>query len=239
MKKSFVFMIAAVLFVCLLAGCTVIPAPTTSIPKQEAPEVSVPVEQPTVDIPSEAQPMTVRPLPVTVDVENLTDCTLAVSLKPSDFVTAEDGTVSLTATVYVHDLYDMVDMSMLQEGDEIEILGETVTVDSLERTENGVVLINGGLDVGGHEFVTEDNTVYFERGYSDVRSYYSIGEVTLPVSSVFLFTDMADLDNEPVVYGLTELLAKADTIMDHFVPHNTKLIVEAGVVTHMQRVYMP
>lgn len=246
-NKCFLLPVVVLLLIALTA-CTGMqqpladPAPEVPVetPMDLAdPEPEVMEETPQDSLPPVEAPAVVMPLPQTVDLENLSDCTLAVSFIPDDFSMDADGNVSASVTVYVYDLYDMVDMSLLAPGGEIVVSGETVAVETVERNEAGTILLNGGLDQGGLEFATSDHTVYYEIGYSDARSYYPVGSATLPVSSQFLFTDAADLDHDPVVYDLTQWMEQKDDIMDHYVPRNTTIVLENGMVTEMERVYIP
>ena len=142
-------------------------------------------------------------------------------------------------TVFVYDLYDMVDIAGMKEGDTILRGREEVLISSVERRESGLILINGGLEEGGFELYTEENTVYYERGYSNVKSYYELGKVSLPLSPGFVYRDASDLDKEPVCYRAEDLLNNEEVMGHYFSAHNTTLQIEDGYVTEMTRVYIP
>ena len=188
---------------------------------------------------TDTEPIVVAPLPVTIDMEQLDNCTVAISLEEGGVYADDTGAIQMDVTVFVYDLYDMVDIALLEEGDIITIWEKEVRVDSIERNENGTVSINGGLDKGGHEFHTDDNTVFYESGYSDVKSYYELGKATLNVSAEFTYTDASDLDNDPVVYPLGEFLKAAEGMNYYFNPNNTTITIQDGVVVEMTRVYTP
>ena len=177
----------------------------------------------------------IMPLPATVDVNNLSDCMVAVSFEKEDIVA--DEAVQLKVKVWTYDLYDMVDISMLEEGSVIQIRGEDVQVESVEVTDLGVV-INGGLDNGGYELRTDENSVYYEIGYSDVLSYYEVGEATLPVAEDFVFIDSSDLDKGEVSYTMDDLQNNEEIYFD-FNANNTKVVIEEGEIIVMERVYTP
>ena len=141
-------------------------------------------------------------------MNNLTDCTVAVSFDKGDAYVDENGVMQLKVKVYTYDLYDMVDISMLTPGDTIILRGEEVLITDLVRTEYGSVQINGGLDVGGYELITNENTAYFEIGYSDVKTYFELGETTIKVSGDFIFTDKMDLDKGEVTYYPEDFLTE-------------------------------
>ncbi|MBP3592992.1 MAG: hypothetical protein J6J44_00545 [Lachnospiraceae bacterium] len=172
-------------------------------------------------------------------MSHLDNCTVAVSFNKGDAYVDDNGIMQLKVKVYTYDLYDMVDIALLKEGDTIILRGEEVLVNSLVRTEHGSVQINGGLDVGGYELITNENTVYFETGYSDVKAYYELGEATLPVSESFTFTDKMDLDKGTVTYYPGDFLADEAGIFYSFTPDNTSIVIQDGQVISMERIYTP
>lgn len=180
----------------------------------------------------------VSPLPVTIDMNNLDNCTVAVSFEQGDAYVDDTGIMQMDVTVYDYDLYDMVDIASLKEGDILVIQGQEVTITSLERTENGL-LINGGLDSGGYELRTDEDTVWYESGYNDAKSYYELGEATIQVSADMIFYDNSDLDKGEVMYYPGDLLTDDADIMYHFVPNNTSIVIENGMIIEMHRSYMP
>jgi len=219
MKKYLVIIMAAC---CLLSGCGMV---------AHAPQA-------TEEVPA-ASAVVVNPLPVALDMGTLNNCTVSVSIDKGNIYMDDTGTMRIMFTVYTYDLYDMVDIAALKEGDSINILGENVELSSIERRDNGNVIINGGLDVGGHELRTDESGVFYEVGYNDTKSYYAIGEADFGVSPDFVFTDGFDFDNPPVTYYAGDLLTENNGIFHHFVPHNTKIVIENGEIIAMERVYMP
>lgn len=183
--------------------------------------------------------VTVSPLPCTIDMNALDNCTLAVSFEKGDAYVDDTGAMRLDVTVYTYDLYDMVDMATLKEGDTMVISGENVLVESLERLESGAVLINGGIENGGYDFGHSESGVYFEHGMSDVKSYYPIGEASIKVSADFELIDNSDLDKGEIIYYPGDFLTDDAGIFYHFTPNNTSIVVEDGKVIQMIRVYTP
>lgn len=222
------------------------PSPTetnlpTAVPTIAATETPVPTAEPTA-VPTEAAApaaKTVSPLPVTIDMSNLDNCTVHVSFNKGDAYVDDTGVMRLKVTVYTYDLYDMVDISTLAVGDTIVLRGEAVVITSLNETAYGSIEINGGLDVGGYELRTDEHTVYYETGYSDVKSYYELGEATLRVSADFTFTDKMDLDKGAVTYYPGDFLTDEAGIFYSFTPHNTSIVIQDGQVISMERIYTP
>lgn len=209
------------------------PDATTTAPE----ETPVPEADPT-EVPAPAG-KTVAPLPITVDMNNLTDCTVAVSFEKEDVSVDATGAKQLNVTVYTYDLYDMIDIALLEVGDTILLRGEEVVVTDLVRTDAGSVQINGGLDAGGYELITNEDTVYFETGYSDVKTYFALGEAVLPVSDNFTFADSADPESSSATFSFEDLLSDKVAYIFRFTPHNTRIVIEGGVITQMERVYTP
>ena len=143
----------------LLTGCLLLSMTACSTTKDVNAGADLPETTPT-SIPAPAT-KTVTPLPVTIDVNNLTDCTVAVSIEKEDLSLDNTGARVLPVTVYTYDLYDMVDIAMMAPGDTIILRGEEVLVTELVRTDSGAVQINGGLDAGGYELRTDEHTVYY------------------------------------------------------------------------------
>ena len=207
---------------------------TPTLTPTEAPEPTVtPTEAP---VPATK---TIAPLPVTIDMNNLTDCTVAVSIEKEALSVDNTGARVLPVSVYTYDLYDMIDISMLAVGDTIILRGEEVAVTSLNTTEYGSVEINGGLDMGGYELRTDEHTVYYETGYSDVKTYFKLGEVVLPVSDDFVFIDTADPEGTAQTFIFEDLYTDKVPHIFGFTPHNTRIVIESGVITKMERIYTP
>jgi hypothetical protein len=132
----------------------------------------------------------------------------------------------------------MVDISSLKENDIIVRKNEQVTITQLEHLESGLVRINGGEENGGFDLISNDGTVYYETGMSDVKSYYILGKATLPVADEFEYVDESDLDLGAKQYFAEDFVNQTD-IDYHFVPHNTTIVIQNGAVTKLSKVYMP
>ena len=227
------FFVACTLAMALLAltGCS-----------NSKPEHSQVITKPDSDIPSDgssSEAVTVSPLPTSIDLDHLDDCTVAVSFNEGDAFVDDTGTMQLRVKVYTYDLYDMVDISALKVGDQITICQQEVEVTSLEHNENGAVIINGGLEYGGYELVSNDETVFYANGFDDLKQYYELGEVTIPVSADFEFEDSSDLERGPCTYYPGDFLTENTEIEYHFIPNNTTITIQDGYVVGMQRIYNP
>lgn len=211
---------------------------TTETQKQEEQSTEV-VESQQATTSEGKESAVITRLPVTIDITKLEDCMVAISLEKGDFYKDETGAVMMDVTAFVYDLYDMADVALMKEGDTILRGQEEVLISSIERNESGLILINGGLDKGGFELYTEGNAVYYERGYSDMKSYYELGKVSLPVSPDFIYNDASDLDKDAVIFRAEDFLKDAAGIDYPFNANNTTIQIEEGYVTAMTRVYTP
>ena len=222
----------------LLMICCMCTACGTKEEAAEVPEQAVEaVEEEKEEVTEEATK--ISPLPTTIDMNALDNCTLAVSFEEGDAYVDDTGAMQLDVTVYTYDLYDMVDIANLKEGDTIVIQGNEVAVETVETLESGLVFINGGMENGGYDLWHNDSGVYFEHGYNDAKSYYALGEATIRVSTEFEFVDSSDLDKGEVTYYPGDFLTDNAGILYHFVPNNTSIVVEGGQIIQMTRIYTP
>ena len=234
MKRMSLFL----LIVCLLlAGCTVSQkaniVPTT---EGSAETAALGTEDATFTVQTESTQIIV-PLPDTT-MENLTDAILSVSLAEGDAYVDDTGKMQMDLKIYSYDQYDMVDIANLKVGDTLIRHSGEVEVISLEQNESGRIFINGGLDNGGFELVTDEHGIFYEMGYNDHKNWYQIGEATIRVSADFKGIDRADLELGEVLIYPGDFLIGAVTNYD-FTPYNTTIRVEDGQIIEMNRIYTP
>ena len=223
MKKFTLF----ILLLCLmLTGCG---AKSETPPVTSAPELTA--------LP-EISPQQIVPLPQNVELGENSSGTLAVSLSEGGVYADGTDEVKMKLNVYAYELYDSAAMSALEAGDSILRLGQNVPVNSIERTENGDIVINGGLDMGGHIFRPAESGDYYEISYNDAKSYTPMAETVFPVSDSFYFVDKSDLDSEPSTYYIDDFFTEG-RFGWYFFPSNTSVRVENGLVVSMERIYIP
>ena len=179
----------------------------------------------------------VSPLP-DATMENLTDAILSISLEEGGAYVDDTGAMQMDLKIYTYDRYDMVDIAALEVGDFIVRYSGVVDVTSVERTETGMVLINGGLENDGFDLVTDESGTYFEVGYNDHKNWYEIGEATIRVSADLTFTDKSDLEQGEMIFFAGSFLVGEVTNYD-FTPYNTTVRVENGQIIEMERRFIP
>ena len=180
---------------------------------------------------------TIIPLPDST-MENLTDAILSVSLDEGDAYVDDQGRMQMNLKIYTYDKYDMVDISNLKVGDTVVRHSGEVKVISIEQNESGTIYINGGLENGGFDLVTDDCGIFYETGFNDVKNWHEIGEATIRVSVDFKGIDNADLEHGEVIIYPGDFLVGAVTNYD-FTPYNTTIRVEDGQIVEMNRVFIP
>lgn len=179
----------------------------------------------------------IRPLPDTT-MENLTDAVLSVSLDEGNAYVDDQGRMQMDLKIYSYDQYDMVDISGLQVGDTLARHSGEVKVTSKEQNETGMISINGGLDNGGFDLVTDDCGTFYEMGYNDHKNWYPVGAATIRVSVDFEGIDRADPELGEITLYPGDFLIGAVTNYD-FTPYNTTIRIENGQIVEMHRRYIP
>ena len=180
---------------------------------------------------------TITPLPDTT-MENLSDAILSISLDEGDAYVDDSGRMQMDLKIYTYDKYDMVDIANLKVGDTVVRHFGEVKVVSKEQNEAGTIFINGGLENGGLDLVTDDCGIFYETGFNDVKNWYEIGEATIRVSVDFKGYDNADLEQGEVIIYPGDFLIGAVTNYD-FTPYNTTIRVEDCQIVEINRVFIP
>ena len=236
MKKVLAILLA--LSVLALSACAAKQA-NSDTQKDSSAETSAPSadSEQTEDAQQPAQEAKrIEPLPETLDVNALTDATVAASFGAED-ISEKDGRTEITLTVYDYDVYDMVDIAQLAVGDTIVVDGADMVVTSREDN-NGFVTINGGIEQGGVDLATDDGGVYYAVGLDDAKSYHELGKITVPVADGFVLTDNADPEHPDETYAASDL-AKLAASEPGFTANNTLATIEHGELSVLTRSYTP
>ena len=179
----------------------------------------------------------VYPLPDTT-MDSLSDTTVSISLEEGDAYVDDTGKMQMDIKIYSYDKYDMVAVSALKVGDVLVTHSGEVEITSLDRKEDGAILINGGLEEDGLDLVTDETGIYYEWGYNDAKNWYEIGEATIRVSADFIYHDTSNLDSGEILYYPGSFLVGEVTDYN-FTPYNTTIRIENSQIMEMYRVYIP
>ena len=232
MKKWMILVVAVCL---LLAGCGKANQKADADAGKEpgvetSPSTSVNAEQ---NVPG----VIVQPLPDTT-MDNLNDGILSVSLEEGDAYVDDTGVMQMDVKIFAYDRFDMAAISDLKAGDTIVTHAGEVKVDSVERSAGGIVCINGGLEAGGFDLVTDESGIFYETGLNDAKNWYEVGEATIRVSVDFRGHDYSDPNQGDVVLYPGSFLV--DEVKNYdFTPFNTTIRVEDGQIVELTRVYVP
>ena len=227
--KKFILITLVICF--LLTGCK---SQDGGNRVEAAPEATQPVSTTAA---TEQAASKIYPLPDTA-MENMTDAVLSVSLEEGGAYVDDTGKMQMDVKIYSYDKYDMVDISMLKVGDILVTHTGEVEITSLAQTDNGTVLINGGLDENGFDLITDETGIFYERGYNDAKNWYEIGQATIRVSVDFEYHDTSDPEAGEILYYPGSFLIGEVTDYN-FTPYNTTIRVEGGQIMEMHRVYTP
>ena len=202
----------------------------TTVPSTDSEQTEKPETQPAQDA------KRIEPLPESLDLDALTDATVAASFGAED-ISEKDGKTEIALTVYDYDVYDMVDISQLAVGDTIVVDGKDMVVASRED-KDGFVTINGGAEQGGVDLTSDDSGVYYAVGLDDAKSYHELGKITVPVADGFVLTDNADPEHPDETYAASDLAKLAGESVG-FTANNTLATIEHGELTVLVRSYTP
>lgn len=180
----------------------------------------------------------VSPLATAIDTTALADGTYAVSFVASDAAT-DNGTVQLNVTVYDYEHFSADAIENLKAGDTLIIDGNSVVVDTVEQNGDIIICVNGGLEQGGYDLSKDEDGTYFESLMDIGKNYTALGQVALPLSQDFVFTDNSDLEKQNVQYSAEELINLLNDDTQYFNALNTTATVKNGEITALERIYMP
>lgn len=180
----------------------------------------------------------IAPLSSGIDVNNLQDCTVAASFSADDFRWMGGN---LCVNIYTEDLYDAVEVANLQPGDTIVYQSEPLIVSAKKELNNGIE-INGGVENGGCLLESEDGGTYSARLMDDHSVYTLLGKKEIPLSDSFMLIDCGEQPDDPVDTIRTNQKRYIENLPAHrqnFMPVNTKIVIENGVIKSIARRWIP
>lgn len=180
----------------------------------------------------------IKPMPFVYDLANPTDATLAASFNISELNT-ETG--ELTFKAYSKDLYDAVQISMMQQGDILIYENREIVVDNIEDR-SGDLYVNGGLEDGGCVLVGYEGGTYVARGLDDMATYTEIGTLTLTVSESTRISDSYKNPNSPVEVsyeGINDYISDLDGPESEFNYYSATVEVSGGKIVKITREWTP
>ncbi|MBR2698949.1 MAG: hypothetical protein IKE76_10195 [Clostridia bacterium] len=175
--------------------------------------------------------------PMDVDVD-LSDGTYPVGFDRED---VKDGGIA-DVSIYTVDCYDIVDVAQMAVGDAFTVEGVTVEITSLERGDDGSVIINGGMDGDGYVLrAFDEDNCYKVVETDDFNTYTERSVQTLPFAEDVVYTDGWDIEKDPVtVTGIEAVIAAiAESEDEYYDPYSTEMRFADGKIAEINRQYVP
>lgn len=180
----------------------------------------------------------IAPLPAGIAVDELVDCTIPVAFKLEDF----DWTRGcLKITVYNKDLYDVVDISQMQVGDTIIYEGEPMAITSILEQHGGID-INGGIDEGGCCLAGNEGGTYVARNWDEHATYTKLGKTEIALAENYIIIDCGEFPDDPADTIHTDQMQYIGNLKnghEDFFPLNTRITIENGKITEINRRWIP
>lgn len=174
------------------------------------------------------------------------DGTYSVTLDTSTLAENEDGTFTIHAEIDTYDVYDIVDINTMKEGDTIRIAQEDVKIETLTKDDStGSIDVNGGSMEGGYSIIPlgEDSNGYRTIATDDYPIYYAVGETDLTISKDVKVSDSLGLENPsdaPTVVDAGSLIEYMQgTSPESWNCYSTGVVVQDGLVTEIERIWIP
>ena len=129
-------------------------------------------------------------------ITELKDCTVNAYFDKTQ-IKSENGVYTMKCECYEEELFDMVEIHLMQVGDTITIEGdEVIEIKTIETGKNGNIIINGGIDSeDGVELAPGEGGTYKVFGLDDAPSYRLIGSGEFELAKDVTLTDTADIEN--------------------------------------------
>ena len=180
----------------------------------------------------------IAPLPSGIEINSLQDCTVPASFSPDDFRWMGGN---LRMTVYNKDLYDAVEISLMQIGDTIIYNSERMVINKFEEAHGGLD-INGGLDEGGCCLVGYEGGTYVARSWDDHATYTKLGTAEVPLAEDFIIVDCGSFPEDPadtIRTGQKLYIEKMKESRPDFFQLNTLVTIQNGMITEINRRWIP
>lgn len=183
--------------------------------------------------------MRVAPLDSGLNLDSLSDCTIAVGFKAGD-IDWNGG--RMTCSVFSKDLYDAVDVNRMRPGDTLIYEGKPMVIASV-KDNKGAKTVNGGIENGGAELVANGGGTYRTMLMDDYSVYTELGKTQLRLAGNLTFVDCGNDFQDPLDTIRSNYKDYLDRLPDYrkdnFNCLNTELVIKNGFVTEIHRRWTP
>lgn len=182
----------------------------------------------------------ITPNPYVVDTDNIENGSYYVYIDQSGITEEENQTV-IKAEIYTEDTYDIVDINSMTEGDVLFIKGQLFLVNSINKTDSGLIEINGGVEYGGSALIAvEESNCFVYAGMDMDRSYSRQGIASLSVSENVKLIDSYDPTEDKEYEGTDAVLALKEIVEQYpLTSYDGMITVEDGIIVEIHRLYVP
>jgi len=180
----------------------------------------------------------IKPLGMDYDSDSPADCTVSAEFTIKDF-DLDAGTLSFTA--YTEELFDAAEISLMQIGDTLNVGGQAIVVESIQD-KDGELIVNGGIEEGGTDLISNGGGTYRVHGMDDYATYVEIGRSTLSISEDLKISDGYKDASSPIesdYEGLAEYLENLEGASDSYSYLSTKVRIEKGKIVDITRDWTP
>lgn len=182
----------------------------------------------------------ITPNPCDVDVDNIANGIYHAYMGKND-IKETDGKYTIWTNVFTEDSYDIVDINRMAEGDVIYINELLLPVKSVDKTDSGIININGGIENNGSALIADDESNCFVYAGMDMeRSYTNQGVTTLAVSDDVKLIDRRNPSEEKEYTGSDAISVLKELVEEEPLNrHNCSIMVENGEIIEITRLYTP
>ncbi len=182
----------------------------------------------------------ITPDPCSIDVENIEDGSFNAYIDQGA-ISEATGKMMLTAEIFTVETYDIVDINSMAEGDVIYINGRLLPVNSIEKNDNGLININGGIEEDGSALrAIDESNCFVYTGMDMEMSYCRQGIAEFTLSDSVKFIDNSDPAEEKVSTGADAVAALQEKLKDYpMTCYECKITVENGEIVEINRMYRP
>ena len=180
----------------------------------------------------------IKTLPAGYSIDSLSDCRVPASFNVEDINWRGNN---LAMNVFAENLYDMVEISQMQKGDTLMYDGIPMIVESVVG-KDGAIEVNGGIEEGGAWLTPYEGGTYRATQFDDHSVYTSLGKKELMISDDFSIVDCGENPQDSIITiteNQKEYLEALPESRQTFSELDTKVLIENGVVTAIQRIWIP